>query len=158
MPPNDYPHWIKHENGGQTHNDSVIKLWDSYLLPACVAALGNGSINNSWHCGSMGNAYQFIETPLFISQNKFDTSQIESSGQMPPPSQQVTNQTIGYVEYYGGDFDRSILNQMVYSKQTKDGLFYASCFDHCQGLWIGNVMKSTFIDGYNSSALVGDWF
>ena len=44
MPPNDYPHWIENTNGGYQHNDSCFILWDAYLLPKCVDALGN----NSW--------------------------------------------------------------------------------------------------------------
>eukprot|EP01084_Bolivina_argentea_P259617 438108_1 len=33
MPPNDYPHWTQHENGGEGHNDSINILWDAYLHP-----------------------------------------------------------------------------------------------------------------------------
>eukprot|EP01084_Bolivina_argentea_P259623 438116_1 len=31
MPPNDYPHWVNNETGGEAHNDSTLVLWDSYL-------------------------------------------------------------------------------------------------------------------------------
>merc|ERR1711933_305884 len=88
-------------------------------------------------------------------ENKYDTNQLEA--QFLLPTNTVNNQTIGYVEYFGNDMDRSIITQMIDEKNERNGLFYASCFDHGSGLGIGGK-KSTIIDGYNSSELVGDWF
>eukprot|EP00483_Globobulimina_turgida_P005206 UN05216 len=156
MPPNDFPHWTQHENGGEGHDDSGSVLFDAYLNPVCVSALSKN--NNSWHCGCVGNAYQFIQTPLFVMQYKYDVNQIQTQMLMPHPNKEVNNETYGYVEYFGGDSDRSILSQMVDSGQTKNGLFYPSCYDHGIGLGIGNGVNLTVIDGYNSSELVGDWF
>ena len=150
MPPNDYPHWIAGQTGGEGHNDSIDVLYDMYLDPKCVQALGK---ENAWHCGSVHNEFQFIEAPVFVLENKYDTNQITQ--QMLMPTKVVNNQTIGYVEYYGMDMDRSILTQLVDEKNEKNGLFYPSCFDH-GGVAItsGKVM----INGYNISELVGDWF
>eukprot|EP01083_Nonionella_stella_P204903 746631_1 len=47
MPPNDFPHWVQNENGGEGHDDSGNELWDTYLVPECVDALG---ANKSWTC------------------------------------------------------------------------------------------------------------
>eukprot|EP01084_Bolivina_argentea_P105196 188318_1 len=71
MPPNDYPHWMAHTNGGAGHVPD--DLYDGYLNPKCVEDLG---ANLSWHCGSVHNLYKYIETPLFVMQNKFDENQI----------------------------------------------------------------------------------
>ena len=152
MPPNDYPHWIENENGGNGHNDSVSLLWNSYLDPGCVKALG---VNLSWHCGSIHNLFPYIQVPTFVMENKYDKFQIESS--MLMPSNNVTNKTIGYVEYYGNDMDRSVLNRVVDNDGRENGLFYPSCFSHTGGLGVGG--KGGYkVNGYNSSELVGDWF
>ena len=113
--------------------------------------------NLSWHCGSIHNLYKYIETPIFVMQNKFDTNQLENQFGLPSPQKIVNNETTGYVEYFGIDSDRSIITQMIDIKNPQNGLFYASCFDHGGGLGIGNH-KLTKINGYNSSGLVGDWF
>eukprot|EP01084_Bolivina_argentea_P259618 438109_1 len=152
MPPNDYPHWVANENGGEGHNDSIVVLYDGYLLPNCVQALGK---ENAWHCGSVHNAYPYIEAPIFVLENKYDQNQIYA--QMLMPKNPVTNETIGYVEYYGINMDRSIITQLIDEKNDKNGLFYPSCFDHGTGLSIGGT-GGTIINGYNSSQLVGDWF
>ena len=153
MPPNDYPHWVAHQTGGEGHDNSINVLWDSYLSPSCVNGLG---ANLSWHCGSVHNLYKYIETPFFVMQNKFDTNQLKA--QFHLPSNTVNNETIGYVEYFGVDTDRSIVTQMIDITNDKNGLFYASCFDHGGGLGIGTNAAITKISGYNSSELVGDWF
>eukprot|EP01083_Nonionella_stella_P200361 733799_1 len=153
MPPNDYPHWIANKNGGVGHQPGG-QLYDSYMYPTCVNALSK--TNNSWQCQSVGNAYKYIKTPIFVMQDKFDKNQITSGFLMPA---NVSNSTKGFVAYFGGDSDRSILSQMVESGQTRDGLFYPSCFAHVTGLGAANGKNLTVIDGkYNSSELVGDWF
>eukprot|EP01084_Bolivina_argentea_P153977 268444_1 len=90
-------------------------------------------------------------------QNKYDEHQLVSG--LLLPSNTVNNETTGFVQYYGHDADRSIITQMIDIKNDKNGLFYPSCFDHVQGLSIGNNAHShTYIDGYNITGLVGDWF
>lgn len=154
MPPNDYPHWIKNEDGGEGHNNSIVELWDGYLIPDCVAALGR---NKSWHCSSVHNLYPFIRAPIFVMENKYDKNQIVQ--QLLLPMHPVNNGTIGYVEYFGNAMDRSIMTRIIENKNQSNGVFYASCFDHGTGLGIGLPPgKATTINGYNSSELVGDWF
>eukprot|EP01084_Bolivina_argentea_P207548 354087_1 len=150
MPPNDYPHWVAGENGGPAHNDSSTKLYDGYLDPNCVKGLGE---KNAWQCDSVHNAFPFIEAPVFVLEYKFDKNQIISEGQMP--TNVVNNNTIGYVEYYGIDMDRSILTQLVDEKNDKNGLFYPSCFDH-GGIGVPN--SKVVINGYHTGEIVGDWF
>eukprot|EP01084_Bolivina_argentea_P066238 120741_1 len=151
MPPNDYPHWIVHKDGGAGHSANV--LWDSYLDPYCVSALGS---KNSWHCQSAHNSFPFIKTPIFIMENKFDSSQIVSSFLLPQNT--VNNETIGFVEYFGIDMDRSIITQLIDEKNETNGLLYASCFQH-SGFGIGGkINASTIVNGFNSTELVGDWF
>eukprot|EP01084_Bolivina_argentea_P248592 415854_1 len=164
MPPNDFPHWIKGETGGPAHNDSMVILYDAYLNPACVQGLG---ANLSWQCGSTHNLYKYIESPIFVMENKYDCDAFSEGMQMPEPWTKINQSTTEYVEYYGTDTDRSIIPQMIDEKNPQNGLFYASCFDHDQGMGVGiNILSqhngykynATIINGYNSSELVADWF
>jgi len=157
MPPNDYPHWLANEQGGEGHNNSLNILYDGYVDPTCVSALGP---NASWHCGSVHNAFQFIKAPVFVMQNKYDTNQLYAQLGLPKQNELVNNETTEFVEYFGTDMDRSILPQLVMNGESvQNGLFYASCFDHTNGLGIGGKPSTmTSVNGYNSSELVGDWF
>ena len=154
MPPDDYPHWVANQNGGATHNDSINELWDVYLDSECVGALGP---NKSWHCLSVHNIYPFLKGPIFIMENNYDTNQIQEEGQMP--HNEVTNDTIGYVEYFGLDMRNSIYTRIVDVNNVTNGVYLASCFDHGTGLGIGlEPGQASSVNGYNSSELVGDWF
>eukprot|EP01084_Bolivina_argentea_P235904 396814_1 len=150
MPPNDFPHWLVHKSGGPEHDDSMNILYDGYLDPNCVKGLGE---KNAWHCGSAHNLYPFIEAPIFILENKFDSNQITSGGEMP--TNVVNNDTIGYVEYYGIDMDRSILTQLIDEKNDKNGLYYASCFNHADLTFPHSGVR---VNGYQTGEIVGDWF
>eukprot|EP01084_Bolivina_argentea_P300519 518213_1 len=90
----------------------------------------------------------------YLLENKFEKYQITSSGQMP--TNVVNNQTIGYVEYYGINMDRSIYARLIDEQNGRNGLFYASCFSHTNGIML--AAKGTRIKGYNGTELVGDWF
>ena len=147
-------------NGGIGHNDSIVLLWDSFLDATCTSNLSNNGFE-SWHCSSVHNLYPFIETPLFILENKYDNNQIE--GEMGMPVNTVNNDTIKYVTYYGDSMKRSILDSIRYyhnnnKERPENGLFFASCFDHTSGIDIANDNAKTTINGYNSSQLVGSWF
>jgi hypothetical protein len=50
-----------------------LQLWDSFLHPACVAALGP---QQAFECFSLDVLYPFIKTPLFVTEDNFDTNQI----------------------------------------------------------------------------------
>eukprot|EP01084_Bolivina_argentea_P300518 518211_1 len=86
-----------------------------------------------------------ISVPLFILGNKFEKYQITSSGQMP--TNVVNNQTIGYVEYYGINMDRSIYGRLIDQKNERNGLFYPSCFSHTGGIFLAS--KGYVVGGYD---------
>ena len=151
-PPNDYPHWVANQTGGEGHDPSINELWDTYLIPECVEALGN----ESWHCSSVHNIYPFLKGPIFVMENKYDTNQIHAQFLMP--ENPVTPQTIGYVEYFGLDMENSIFTRIIDINNATNGVYFASCFDHGGGLGIGLSSGASTINGYNSSELVGDWF
>lgn len=156
MPPNDYVHYIEMNDsisGGFGHNDSVPKLWNAYLQPNCVEYMLNNGLN-TWHCFSVHNLYPFIQTPLFVLENKYDSDQITYEMAMP---NEVNDDTSQYVDYFGDCMKRSILDQVRYGNNS-NGLFFASCYDHVTGLDVGNNDASTIVNGYNSSQLVGSWF
>eukprot|EP01083_Nonionella_stella_P204901 746629_1 len=132
MPPNDYPHWVQNENGGSGHDPALNQLWDTYLIPECVSALGP---KKSWHCSSVHNMYPFLTGPIFVMENKYDKNQIVD--EMLMPINPVTNESIGYVEYYGLDMENSIKTRIIHVKNETNGVYFASCFDHGVGLGIG---------------------
>ena len=149
-PPNDYPHWIENEIGGTGHDNSSDVLYQSYLNTNCEQ-----NENISWHCGTAHVSYKYIETPLLILENIYDSQQIETEMQLPS---NVSNETKEYVSYFGYNMLLSIANQV----QSPNGVFLASCFDHCGGIGYGNyagsTASSTQIDGYNVTQVLGDWF
>ena len=172
MPPNDYPHYILLNDtimGGFGHNDSAVKLWNAYLAPNCV---NSTNVEPNWHCYSVHNYFPFIQTPIFILENKFDTAQLSYDFKMPN-NNVTTNNTIKYVKYFGYNMEKSIMNRFgldadnqnndhdnynVNNSNKVNGLFFASCFEHVTGLDVGNVDATTIVNGYNSSQIVGNWF
>eukprot|EP01083_Nonionella_stella_P033156 90760_1 len=153
--PDDFPNFIAGTHGGLGHDDTLYALWDSYVPPACFAAFGR---NLAWKCLSVHNLYQYIQAPLFIMQNKYDTNQIEQQFLMPSPSNQYDEDTIDYVGYFGEQTDFSMSYNMNRMMDKGDGLFYPSCYDHGTHIGIGNDMDLITINGQNSSEVVGDWF
>jgi hypothetical protein len=145
-PPNDYPHYEAGTFGGTGHDNSSSVLWDSYLDPVCTA-----NVKVPWHCQSAHVMYKYARASIFVLENQFDSEQIVD--QMFLPSTK-TAKTREYVEYFGENMRRS-MNQLIGSK--KDGLFSASCYDHCSGINIGSGAR-TKIGGYDVTDLTGDWF
>eukprot|EP01084_Bolivina_argentea_P105201 188325_1 len=147
-PPNDYPHWIKNETGGDGHDNSSSVLWDSYLLPTCTS---KESI--PWHCETVHVAYKYMTTPVMVLENIFDSQQL--NGELGLPSK-VTTETKEYVAYFGYDMLLSMANQV----ESPNGLFLPSCYDHCSGIGYGDYGggSKTKIKGYNVTQVLGDWF
>ena len=65
--------------------------------------------------------------------HKWDTNGIQA--QMLLQSNVINHETIGYVEYFGLNMDRSILTQLNHKQgnNLKHRLFYSSCFDDGAG-------------------------
>merc|ERR1712048_1182618 len=157
MPPNDYQHHIvmnDEVNGGWGHNASVPTLWNSLIHPDCVEDLQKKNAE-TWHCFNVHTLYKYIKTPLFIMNNQYDSDELTSEMAMPNV---VNNDTKTYVKYFGAAMGNSILNYLLHENDNGNGVFLAGCYNHVTGLNVGNKGATTKIDGYNSSALVGDWY
>ena len=153
----DYQHYIEMEdkvNGGWGHDGSVPALWNSYIHPDCIEDLSNKN-EETWHCFNLHTLYKYIQTPVFILNNQFDSDEITSEMAMPNT---VNSNTTRYVEYFGSQMSNSILNYLLHENKNGNGVFLAGCYNHVTGLNVGNSGATTVIDGYNSSELVGDWY
>jgi hypothetical protein len=126
-PPSNWPDW----STGQVTpwGEGFSDPWNTYLNPACVKAQPCGNASN---CLSAHVVYPFIKTPMYITENNYDTNQLESGNAFPAANHAEKAQN--YVRYYGQAMRNS--TAMVRQK-PEDGLFLSSCFDHTGGLGVG---------------------
>lgn len=143
--PSDWPHWSVGQVGGNpdVRNGSVALLWMTRLHPRCSAA------NPPLRCWSVGEMYPYIESPLFVQQNMYDTNQLEVQLLMPS---NITDDVEGYVRYFGYAMRNSTRDVLA---KKGDGLFLASCLEHGGGLQPGGSTQS---GGLNVTIMLGDWF
>lgn len=143
-------------HSSQLGSNAGAALWLSYANPPCAEAIGADN------CGSVHNMYKYIETPLLVVENQYDTNQIfDTVGFCPKPAQYNRNTTLkaladDYIAYYGDLMRKSIAPQIQGHGQTKakgkDGLFFPSCLGH-GGFPDTKVQSvSDYVD------LIGDWF
>jgi len=124
---------------------TINQLWDGYLQPDCVKAYAS----DPSVCGSIDIAYPFIHTPLFISENKFDTNQIFTQLGCP----QNASNTNDYIAYFGQHMQLSI--QQVVNSPKKDGIFLMSCLEHTSDTY---VSSPTVVDGVKQGDAFNDWY
>ena len=130
-------------------------LWQPYALPACAKDIGADQ------CDSVHNMYKYIETPLLVVENQYDTNQIfDTVGFCPLPAEYNKNATLkalaeDYIAYYGDLMRKSVAPQIQGHGQTKakgkDGLFFPSCLNH--GGFNTNVQGVSDYMG-----VIGDWY
>jgi len=101
--------------------------------------------------------YKYIETPLLVVMNQYDSNQIfDTVGFCPRPNAKNKAEVDDYVAYYGSLTRNSIEPQIKGHGQTKakgkDGLFLPSCLAH--GGFSGTTVQSVS----NYVDLIGDWF
>jgi len=138
------------KNGVATDTDNsstaVANLWKGYVSDACAKAEGS---DRAHRCGTAHVAYHYVETPVFVMENMYDTNQLSAQGGLPK-SDFNTPEGQKYIQYLG----RGIRNSTS-SLKKGDGIFLASCLDHGGGLGVGGT---TTIDDINSGTMLGDWF
>jgi len=92
----------------------LINLIQAYLQPGCVTAL---DVADSWKCYTMHVNAQYIKTPLFIAENRFDSVQINGDGELSP-SQEGTSSGLAYLAYSGRAMNASIQQFLRRKKDT----------------------------------------
>ena len=82
-----WPQWSQGETGGGSAGEggNITLLWnnsDIVQVKACAAAEGAAG-RPAWLCGSVHNMYRFIQTPLFVMENQYDTNQLHAQLLLP---------------------------------------------------------------------------
>jgi len=139
-----YANW-KNGTFVQLPDPSIGELWNSYLDPACV----KDHPKDSYLCGTIDVAYNYVRTPLFVSENKFDTNQIYTQLGCPQNGADTNN----YIAYFGKGMRASI--QKLLDSSKKDGIFLMSCAEHTSDTGLNSP---TTIQGKTQKNLIIDWF
>jgi hypothetical protein len=73
-----YPDWAAGPSSGDDpYDNSVAVLWQSYKHKSCVDSYSQKlGQNSTWFCESISNLYPYIQTPLLVLENMYDTNQI----------------------------------------------------------------------------------
>jgi len=99
------------------------------LLPACIAAY---PVLQGWKCYFPQYFTQFITTPTFVLNSRFDTAQLGYIDLLP----QVTTWNSynadqqGYAELYAQDFNVALNTSAIWTNPRSGG-FLTSCMIHC---------------------------
>ena len=152
-PPSDWPHWSKNESAGPGRTAELSQLWQGLLHKECAAAQPAGA---EFRCGSAGVLYPYLRSPMFILENQFDSYQLFTSMQLPQKKSALEGE---YVDYFGKAM-RSTLGQVAL--KPSDGVFGASCLDHCSGLFYVGTPSTTIADAsgrkLNSAQALAEWW
>jgi len=124
---------------------SVIDLWNAWMSPSCMAAHPN-----KYDCGTADVYFNYLLTPLFVSENQFDTNQIYTQLGCP----QNATDTNDYIAYFGAQMLVSTKNNVVNSSRGH-ALFLMSCLEHTSDT---SVSSPTTISGYKQGPVVNDWY
>lgn len=146
-PPSLYSDFTKGNPTDPTLRSSVVAaLWKPIQPDACTTAQRPGE---EYHCSTVHVAYHYVNTPMYIMENMYDTNQLEAQGGLPHTDIN-TEAGKAYIRYFG----RGMRNSTALLKPG-DGIFLASCLDHGGGLGVGGM---TSIGGEFSGKVLGDWF
>jgi len=129
--PTPWPAWSAGQLGpGLGPGASPLTVQQYYLPEACVADRSD----EPWKCLSAHVMYPYIQRPMFVIQDMYDTSQIHAEGQLNLPKSEVfTQQEREFIAYFGQSMRKStkMVEQHPKGKQG-DGLFLTSCYAHGQ--------------------------
>ena len=132
-------------------------MWRSKgLLPAaCVAAK-----QQDWAlCRSLDTLYRYIEAPLYVIENQYDSHQLYKSELLPRgKSSNATEQAMisEYMRRYGEAMRNSTQQVLddapLKPKSRPDGLFHPSCLNHMVN------HNDIQVQGQDWLKILGDWF
>jgi hypothetical protein len=93
---------VTHTN--QVYPSPSVELWQPYAHPACAKDIGAA------YCGSVHNLYKYIETPLLVVENQYDSKQIFDAVGFCPKT--ASAEVDDYIAYYGSVMRGSIEPQI----------------------------------------------
>jgi len=143
---------------------SYLYLWFKQLGPppfldqSCMAAHADAP----HQCWSAAVHYAYIETPLFVGQNKFDSNQagaVFGHDWWPLPLLHHQSSQAAYVRYFGNRTLEGIAADVLSHGATKtpaDGLFMPSCWKHTGNLCM--TSSSSQVQGWRMATSLADWF
>jgi O-palmitoleoyl-L-serine hydrolase len=144
-------------SGGYAHNVSGwLSKIDPFLHEKCAAHAREAG-TRALECAIVPLLYaNWIETPMFVSENVADSYQIYVSGGAPLPESKATPAVERYVAFVQGVL-RSSLNKTVTQgrKRERDGLFAPACLCHCLAF---SGPGAPTVEGVTHAAALGDWY
>ena len=130
-----------------------------HMDQSCMAAM---PVLERHTCWSAAVHYPFIDTPLFVAQNRFDKNQcaaVLGLNWWRYPKDNATHARVekAYKAYFGRQTAAGIGAAVRWGpKNTTDGLFMPSCYEHGWNLCM--LKNSSVIQGVRYSAALDDWF
>ena len=164
-----YPEWLVYGGASPTSTlarpyydtalfsvlQSVFNIFNYFPPPACLAYfISIGQPGNITQCTSMPSLYQFVKSPMFILENRFDTFQLVNLDVVPLLPSAAT---LGYLAYYGGQMVTSIATGVA-SKGSVDGYFVPSCLDHTTNPMPGPGTTNEAIRGVQPATVFAAWY
>ena len=119
----------------------TVSLWDSYVLPACLAQ------HSVAYCNSMNFLYPYVTTPLHVAENLQDSYQLFISLGTP-----VAVTSDPFIAYFSHTM-RQDLQQIA--NKPQNALFAPSCLSHVESLDLTSPVR---VQGYSLASSVGSWF
>jgi hypothetical protein len=169
LPINDYAHFT----AGTVMSDLrhlISSNWTYNINPwmprspegqACAADVASGKKQISNCAGQLhGQAsccntpvvlYDYIKTPIYVSENTADGYQVEVQGGMP---NKHTAKEAAYIDYLRGILAGSLSSAVANGKRkSQNGLFAPACLNHCMP-W----NEGPTVGGRNHAQSFGDWY
>lgn len=119
----------------------------------CLKSLGGGDGSTGWQCMFGATAAQYVDTPLFVVNSKFDTWQKAAIiGVNCTKITECTAQQQAYWAAYG-----TKMVQLLHSMPPQHGAFVTNCQAHCQtgtsSDWNGRTINGTVM-----GTAFGEWY
>lgn len=114
--------------------DYVASIQHPFLDESCVAAM-KAAGNDTSLCWDAPVHYDYITTPLFVANNRFDTNQLFSMLLAPSRKTNGTypREVERFVEWFGARMNASLTRHIV-NGAADNSLFAPSCLDHTGNL------------------------
>ena len=134
-------------------SDYITSWYGSALDESCVNATPERQQHRCWDASYL---YNFVDTRLFVIQNRFDTCQIEEV-LLCPYGQIQNNSTESFVQLFGDTTAKGLAStvQGTRGKQKGDGLFSPSCLSHTTDFCI---QGGPAVNGKQIKEMLPKWF
>eukprot|EP01103_Thecamoeba_quadrilineata_P014838 TRINITY_DN4525_c0_g1_i2.p1 TRINITY_DN4525_c0_g1~~TRINITY_DN4525_c0_g1_i2.p1 ORF type:complete len:156 (-),score=20.38 TRINITY_DN4525_c0_g1_i2:130-597(-) len=120
-------------------------FWKGLVSPACALA---NNYNWEWLCYLTPFAFPYINTPLFIQAEQYDTYQVTSNCNCNPP---FNSQEAEYVATVRLSFFSSL-----HTIRPENAVFSAACFHHCSSE--DDSFFTIKIDNITMAEALGYWY